>query len=153
MEGFAEVTGFDMSDHSDEEESDDEGVGGVGLSPPKVKVKPKVSKADVVAKLNANDETNDTKTGNEIRKQQENEDDSATADASKPPTSPTANPSHPAEPDCIICFCEPRKIVLMPCRHLCLCRECCDEAAKKAQFRCFRCPMCRGRVSHFLDIG
>lgn len=40
---------------------------------------------------------------------------------------------------CIICYDQPKSIVLMPCRHLCLCRNCLNQL--KAYRR--ECPVCR----------
>lgn len=28
--------------------------------------------------------------------------------------------------DCVICMCEPRDVIVLPCRHLCVCRDCAD---------------------------
>lgn len=28
------------------------------------------------------------------------------------------------EVDCTVCLCEPKDIVLLPCRHVCICHQC-----------------------------
>ena len=41
---------------------------------------------------------------------------------------------------CVVCKEEAKKIVLMPCRHCCLCRACADNPLLK------KCPLCRESV-------
>uniref|UniRef100_A0A6U8AUM9 RING-type domain-containing protein n=1 Tax=Eutreptiella gymnastica TaxID=73025 RepID=A0A6U8AUM9_9EUGL len=44
------------------------------------------------------------------------------------------------EEDCVICLCDPRNVIVMPCRHLCMCNECAKglDATPGA-----KCPICR----------
>ncbi|KAH8400448.1 hypothetical protein KR222_000011, partial [Zaprionus bogoriensis] len=46
--------------------------------------------------------------------------------------------------ECVICLERSRNIVLLPCRHLCLCRHCSQrlQCAEEA----VRCPVCRNHV-------
>ncbi|KAL9657609.1 hypothetical protein ABK040_012688 [Willaertia magna] len=46
--------------------------------------------------------------------------------------------------ECIVCFTDPREIILLPCRHKCVCRECFKRIDK--------CPICRSNVRSFLNI-
>ncbi|KAJ3045126.1 hypothetical protein HDV00_011852 [Rhizophlyctis rosea] len=48
-------------------------------------------------------------------------------------TDPTSEPTLPGQEedlqamrDCVVCMSEPRDTTVLPCRHLCLCRECAD---------------------------
>ncbi|XP_072957989.1 probable E3 ubiquitin-protein ligase LUL2 [Typha angustifolia] len=50
--------------------------------------------------------------------------------------------------ECVICLSEPRDTTVLPCRHMCMCREC----AKALRFQSNRCPICRQPVQRFLEI-
>ena len=47
---------------------------------------------------------------------------------------------------CPICFTNPRTIILIPCKHLCLCRECYQQMGNK------KCPICKKEYSGFVEI-
>lgn len=55
--------------------------------------------------------------------------------------------------DCVICMTEPRDTAVMPCRHMCLCGGCAETMRTRVQYRSYRCPICRERVSSLLQIG
>jgi len=38
-------------------------------------------------------------------------------------------------PECVVCYMNPRGVMLLPCRHLCVCEECLPKIDK--------CPLCR----------
>jgi hypothetical protein len=40
---------------------------------------------------------------------------------------------------CKVCFDKSAHMLLMPCKHLCLCQDCCEQINKK-------CPICRTEV-------
>jgi len=50
--------------------------------------------------------------------------------------------------ECVICMTEPRNTAVLPCRHMCLCREC----ANVLRFQSNKCPICRSRVDTLLEI-
>ena len=45
---------------------------------------------------------------------------------------------------CVVCLDREREVVLDPCRHYCLCRECSNSLSK--------CPMCRRRIEDVVDF-
>lgn len=45
---------------------------------------------------------------------------------------------------CVVCFEAPREILLVPCRHVCCCKECADQLE--------RCPMCRTPTTDFTKV-
>jgi len=47
----------------------------------------------------------------------------------------------PEESPCIICFENPKNVVILPCRHFCICSDC------SAKTTLSDCPICRGAVS------
>jgi hypothetical protein len=47
---------------------------------------------------------------------------------------------------CAICQDRPKTIVLLPCNHMCLCRQCLDRKKWK------ECPICRKRVESNMEI-
>lgn len=51
---------------------------------------------------------------------------------------------------CVICWNDKKTIVLLPCRHLCLCLSC----SKKLQTNIEKsiCPICRNDVENFLEV-
>ncbi|CAD7973820.1 unnamed protein product [Amoebophrya sp. A120] len=64
-----------------------------------------------------------------------------------------------AQQACIICLSDRRNVVVLPCRHMCLCEHC---AKKLSQVRStsnggrpqssIKCPLCREKVSSFLAV-
>ncbi|KAL6884666.1 hypothetical protein ACP4OV_010602 [Aristida adscensionis] len=50
--------------------------------------------------------------------------------------------------ECVICLSEPRDTTVLPCRHMCLCREC----AQLLRFQTNKCPICRQPVERLLEI-
>ena len=47
----------------------------------------------------------------------------------------------PEHRDCIVCLTEPKDIVLLPCRHVCVCHVCHRSVTK--------CPVCRGAILNY----
>ncbi|XP_015752852.1 PREDICTED: E3 ubiquitin-protein ligase MGRN1-like [Acropora digitifera] len=43
--------------------------------------------------------------------------------------------------ECVICMSDMRDTLILPCRHLCLCREC----AESLRYQANNCPICRSR--------
>jgi len=50
--------------------------------------------------------------------------------------------------ECVICMCEMRDTVILPCRHLCLCNCCADNLRYQAN----NCPICRAPFRALLQI-
>ena len=48
------------------------------------------------------------------------------------------------DPDCVVCLTEPKQVVLLPCRHFCVCAECYSHIDK--------CPVCRSGYDSVLLI-
>lgn len=48
------------------------------------------------------------------------------------------------EGECVICLSQPKEVVILHCRHVCLCKSC---AAITSSTWSFQCPVCRGRVA------
>jgi predicted RNase H-like nuclease (RuvC/YqgF family) len=47
---------------------------------------------------------------------------------------------------CVVCLDEPKRIMLSPCNHLCLCRNCANSGILN------ECPVCRARVSKRVEV-
>ncbi len=41
--------------------------------------------------------------------------------------------------ECVICMCEKRDTLILPCRHLCLCKSCASNLRNQSN----NCPICR----------
>ena len=47
-------------------------------------------------------------------------------------------------PECIACLTDPRDTILLPCRHLCVCKDCFERLTLD------RCPVCRAPFDSYL---
>lgn len=50
--------------------------------------------------------------------------------------------------ECVICMCDVRDTLILPCRHLCLCNNCADSLRYQAN----NCPICRAPFRALLQI-
>lgn len=50
---------------------------------------------------------------------------------------------------CVVCLTIAKDTVVLPCRHLCLCKTCAEELMKHTP----KCPVCRGPVSQLLHMS
>ena len=57
--------------------------------------------------------------------------------------------NHPTESTCVICLTDIRNVLLLPCRHLCLCGTC----AENLKFQSANCPICRVPFRALLQIN
>ena len=47
---------------------------------------------------------------------------------------------------CVVCISNPKTVLLLPCRHMCVCPECCRSMLQVEPL----CPLCRANVeTHF----
>ena len=66
---------------------------------------------------------------------------------------------------CIVCMERPKSVLVLPCRHLCMCAECARQLLDQARRRSERerrtasgvgvppkCPICRGDVKETMDV-
>ncbi|XP_017043954.1 uncharacterized protein LOC108089968 [Drosophila ficusphila] len=59
------------------------------------------------------------------------------------------NAGSPNRGGCVVCMERSRNIVIMPCRHLCLCKECSQQLLLHLENRC---PVCRNDIISFLPV-
>lgn len=50
--------------------------------------------------------------------------------------------------ECVICMCDQRDTLILPCRHLCLCNTC----ANSLRYQANNCPICRAPFRALLQI-
>jgi RING finger protein 26 len=49
---------------------------------------------------------------------------------------------------CVVCQEREKTVVLMPCRHLCLCDVCGDAASSQVK----ACPLCRRQIVNKINV-
>jgi hypothetical protein len=96
-----------------------------------------------------------------LQPQEEDEEEAADADgttsdqkqsaAAAAATAKQKKNDKPAE--CVICMSVPPDTAILPCRHLCLCRECCVELLKQTDIQGKRCPLCRKPIASTLLLA
>lgn len=50
--------------------------------------------------------------------------------------------------DCLVCLCEPKNTIIMPCGHMCVCHPC----GQQLQGRNHLCPVCRGKIGSLVPL-
>lgn len=53
---------------------------------------------------------------------------------------------------CVVCQTENKNIVVMPCRHMCMCKSCCTQLFRHQRYGRQTCPLCRHTVTSTLEI-
>lgn len=48
--------------------------------------------------------------------------------------------------DCVICLTEPQQVLLLPCRHMCVCRSCLPKIGNG------KCPVCRAHFDEYMAM-
>ena len=47
---------------------------------------------------------------------------------------------------CVVCLSNPKCVVLMPCRHLCVCQDCAEQLRQHSDCLRRQCPLCRAHI-------
>ena len=53
---------------------------------------------------------------------------------------------------CVVCQTENKNIVVMPCRHMCMCKNCCTQLFRFQRYHRRACPLCRHTITSTLEI-
>jgi len=70
---------------------------------------------------------------------------SATVSQSEAATTSTTTTTDEFDDDCVVCLTEKKDTILLPCRHLCVCRGCLIHIDK--------CPVCRASFEEYLILS
>ncbi|GAB0494258.1 hypothetical protein MMPV_005549 [Pyropia vietnamensis] len=67
-----------------------------------------------------------------------------------PPPLPVGIPPTPpaTDADCVVCLSAPRSVLVLPCRHVCLCADCAAMYTSRSPW----CPVCRARLGRLLAL-
>ena len=52
---------------------------------------------------------------------------------------------------CIVCMEEEKSVLLMPCKHLCMCKGCTDKLIAQSGRRKAMCPVCRNLIMDTIE--
>mmetsp|Transcript_16388 Transcript_16388/g.40469 ORF Transcript_16388/g.40469 Transcript_16388/m.40469 type:complete len:309 (-) Transcript_16388:308-1234(-) len=52
--------------------------------------------------------------------------------------------------ECVVCLSAPREVVVLHCKHVCLCKACANVTSSTWSYQC---PICRGRVAAFVGVA
>lgn len=69
-------------------------------------------------------------------------------DRAQPPRPQSIDEVQDDGSDCVVCMNEPREVMVLPCRHMCLCQGCADML----RFQSNKCPICRSMVQSLLRV-
>lgn len=53
---------------------------------------------------------------------------------------------------CVVCQTENKNIVVMPCRHMCMCKNCCTQLFRIHRYHRRTCPLCRHTITSTMEI-
>ena len=53
---------------------------------------------------------------------------------------------------CVVCQDQQKSMLVMPCRHMCLCRGCSGELLRLRRWQSRTCPLCRCRITSILEV-
>ncbi|KAJ7337271.1 protein localization to perinuclear region of cytoplasm [Desmophyllum pertusum] len=53
---------------------------------------------------------------------------------------------------CVVCQTENKNIVVMPCRHMCMCKNCCTQLFRIQRHHRRTCPLCRHIITSTMEI-
>lgn len=53
---------------------------------------------------------------------------------------------------CVVCQTEKKNIVVMPCRHMCMCKNCCAQLFRTQRYQRKTCPLCRNIITSTMEI-
>ncbi|ORZ33642.1 hypothetical protein BCR44DRAFT_30483 [Catenaria anguillulae PL171] len=68
-------------------------------------------------------------------------------DATASAASGAPDPSQ--QPECIVCMADAKDTMVLPCRHLCLCKECGSQLRRQSS----KCPICRQDFHSLLHVA
>lgn len=53
---------------------------------------------------------------------------------------------------CVVCQDLNKSVLVLPCRHMCLCVVCANRIIRSEFFNCRICPLCRGRIESVINV-
>lgn len=70
----------------------------------------------------------------------------------RPSVSPASGEDKPKDPHqrCVVCRDRQKCVLLLPCKHLCLCEDCADYILFTGQQQ--KCPLCRTNIVHSMSV-
>ena len=52
---------------------------------------------------------------------------------------------------CVLCMEHEKSVVLLPCKHMCMCKGCTEKYIAQGGFNKATCPMCRERIVNTIE--